>query len=325
MGAGSLVPGRPRATDWGGTLSSTQAARGMQAALTGLIVNLVMVIVKLLAGVAGHSYALIADAIESSTDVFSSLVVWGGLRITTRPADEDYPYGYGKAETIAAVAVSLMLLGAAAGIAVAAVGEIVTPHHGPAPFTLVVLAVVVVVKEVLSRRTLRLGRETGSTAVKADAWHHRSDALTSASAFIGIAIALWGGPGWESADDWAALVAAALIALNGVSLLRSTIPDLMDRMPDGPAVARIAAAAGGVGGVRALEKLRVRKLGMDYFVDLHVQADPSLSLHDAHVLSGKVKGAIRRAVPDVVGVLIHMEPFEERDGDKAPGHPPDSP
>jgi cation diffusion facilitator family transporter len=282
----------------------------MRAALTGLTVNMAMVIAKLLAGIAGHSYALIADAIESSTDVFSSLIVWGGLRITTRPADEDYPYGYGKAETIAAVAVSLMLLGAALGIAVAAVGEIVTPHHAPAPYTLVVLAVVVLVKEVLSRRVLRVARETGSTAVQADAWHHRSDALTSAAAFLGISVALWGGPGWESADDWAALAAAALIALNGALLLRSTIRDLMDRMPEGPIVAEIAAAAEGVEGVQAIEKLRVRKLGTEYFVDLHVQADPALSLRDAHILSGKVKGAIRSAVPGAAGVLIHMEPFE---------------
>src|SRR3954452_15265368 len=114
--------------------SVMRAALGMRAALTGLLVNAALVVVKLLAGILGHSYALVADAIESSTDIFSSLIVWGGLRITTRPADEDYPYGYGKAETLAAAVVSLMLLGAAIGIAVAAVGEIVTPHRPPAPF-----------------------------------------------------------------------------------------------------------------------------------------------------------------------------------------------
>lgn len=192
----------------------------MRAALTGLWVNAVLVVVKLMAGILGHSYALVADAIESSADIFSSLIVWAGLRITTRPADEDYPYGYGKAETLAAAVVSLMLIGAALGIAIAAVGEIVTPHHAPAPFTLVVIAVVVLVKEILSRKVLRVSQETGSTAVKADAWHHRSDALTSAAAFIGISVALWGGPGWEPADDWAALVAAGIIAFNGISLLR---------------------------------------------------------------------------------------------------------
>jgi cation diffusion facilitator family transporter len=288
----------------------SHAERGMLAAQTGLFVNIVLVIVKLLAGIAGHSSALVADAIESFTDIFSSLIVWGGLLITTRPADNEYPYGYGKAEALAAAIVSLMLLGAALGVAVGAIGEIMTPQHMPAPFTLAVIAAIIPVKEILFRRVLRIGSETGSTALKADAWHHRSDALTSAAALLGIGIALWGGPGWESADDWAALVAAFVIAFNGFYLLRPAIHDLMDRMPDRPITAHIAATALAVDGVRAIEKLRVRKVGVDYFVDLHVQADRSLPLLDAHNLSGKVKGAIRAALPEVAGVLIHMEPYE---------------
>ena len=288
----------------------SQIARGIKAALVGLLVNIVLVIIKLLAGIAGHSYALVADSIESSTDIFSSLVVWAGLRITTRPADEEYPYGYGKAESLTTAVVSLMLLGAAMGIAVAAVVEIVTPHHMPAPFTLVVNAVVVIVKEVLFRRVLRVSEETGSAAVKADAWHHRSDAITSAAAFVGISVALWGGPGWEAADDWASLVAAMVIALNGVRLLRPAIQDLMDHIPERPVVAQIELAASSAEGVRAIEKVRVRRLGTDYFVDLHVQADPRLSLSDVDILSGRVKGEIRSAVPRVVSVLIHMEPYE---------------
>ncbi len=275
----------------------SQTARGIKAALVGLLVNIVLVVAKLLAGIAGHSYALFADAIESSTDIFSSLVVWGGLRITTRRADAEYPYGYGRAESLAAAVVSLMLLGAAMGIAVAAVGEIITPHHMPAPFTLIVIAIVVLVKEVLFRGVLRVGDETGSTAVKADAWHHRSDAITSAAAFVGISIALWGGPGWEAADDWASLVAAVVIALNGLRLLRPAIQDLMDRMPERSVIDQIEISAKSVDGVRAIEKVRVRRLGIEYYVDLHVQADPALSLRDAHILSGKVKGAIRAAVP----------------------------
>jgi cation diffusion facilitator family transporter len=287
----------------------SDVSRGIKAARAGLLVNIVLVTVKLLAGIAGHSYALIADAIESFTDIFSSLIVWGGLRITTRPADEEYPYGYGKAEAVAAAVVSLMLLGAALGIAVASVGEIMSPHHLPAPFTLAVIAAVIPIKEILYRRVIRVGEETGSTALKADAWHHRSDALTSCAALVGIGVALWGGPGWESADAWAALLAACVIALNGLFLLRPAIHDLMDRMPDGPILAQIATVAQGVPGVRAIEKLRVRKVGTEYFVDLHVQADETMPLQDAHILSGKVKGAIRAAVPGVVGVLIHMEPY----------------
>jgi cation diffusion facilitator family transporter len=291
----------------------------MTAARTGLWVNIVLVIVKLVAAIAGHSYALFADAIESSVDIFSSVIVWGGLRITAKPADLEYPYGCGKAEALAAAIVSLMLLGAALGIAVAAAGEIMTPHHMPAPFTLVVAAAVIPIKEVLYRRVLRVGRETGSTAVQADAWHHRSDAIISLAALIGIGIARVGGPGWESADAWAALLAAAVIAVNGVLLLRPAVRDLMDRMPEGPVLDQIASIAQRVEGVRAIEKLRVRKVGMEYFVDLHVQADDTMPLQEAHILSGKVKGAIRTAVPDVAGVLIHMEPYQadEHEGARA--------
>jgi len=203
-----------------------------------------------------------------------------------------------------------MLLGAAAGIAVEAVREIRTPHHTPAPFTLVVLVLVVVVKELLFRRVVAVGQATASTAVKADAWHHRSDAITSAAAFIGISVALVGGPGWESADDWAALVAAGVIAVNAAALLRPAVHDLMDRSPGGDLLERISRAALTTPEVRAIEKLKVRKVGLGYYVDLHVQADPALSLHDAHILSGRVKSAIRAAVPEVLGVLIHMEPHE---------------
>jgi len=283
---------------------------GIQAAQMGLLVNALLVVTKLIAGIVGNSYALVADAIESSTDIFSSLVVLQGLRVASRPADSLHPYGYGRAEPLAAGVVALMLLAAAVCVAILAIREILTPHHAPAPFTLVVVGGVVVIKELLFRTVFRVGSETGSTAVKADAWHHRSDALTSAAAFIGISIALWGGPGWESADDWAALVAAAIIAVNGVRFLLAAKNDLMDRTPDSALLAQVEAAARSVDGVRATEKLRVRKLGVDYSIDLHVQADPGLSLHDAHIVGGKVKSAIRTALPAAKDVLIHMEPFE---------------
>ena len=153
-----------------------------------------MVVTKLLAGILGHSYALVADAIESSTDLFSSLVVWRGIQITGRSRpDADYPYGYGKAETLAAAAVALMLLGASVGVAAAAIHEIVTPHHVPAAWTLLVIAMVVVVKEWLFRKVAEVAREEHSLAVEADAWHHRSDAITSSAAFVGIAVAVLGG------------------------------------------------------------------------------------------------------------------------------------
>jgi cation diffusion facilitator family transporter len=289
-----------------------RSRRGVRAAQVGFLINTVLAAVKLVAGILGSSGALIADAVESIADVVSSLIVWGGLRIAARQADEEYPFGYGKAEPLAAAAVGVMLLGAAIGIALESVLEIQTPHHAPAPFTLAVLVGVILIKEVLFRRVLAVGAEVGSQAVRADAWHHRSDAITSTAAFIGIGIAVWKGPGWETADDWAALVASIVIAVNGLSILRPAVHDLMDRAPDPSLLERIAQAASGVHDVRAIEKLKVRRAGVGVYVDVHVQADPSLSLHDAHIVSGRVKGAIRAAAPSVLGVLVHMEPFEPR-------------
>jgi cation diffusion facilitator family transporter len=284
--------------------------RGIQLARTGLITNGVLALVKLLAGILGHSYALIADAVESVADIFSSLVVWGGLRLASRDADERYPFGYGKAESVSSAIVGLMLVGAALGIAIEAVREIMIPHHAPAPFTLAVLVLVVAIKETLFRRVSRGAEELGSQAVRADAWHHRADAITSAAAFIGISIALLGGPGWEMADDWAALLASTVILYNGVQIIRPALADLMDQSPEEAVFQAVESAAREVDGVLATEKLRIRKSGTKYLLELHVQANPALSLQDAHILSGKVKGRIRAAVPRVDNVLVHMEPFE---------------
>jgi len=203
---------------------------------------------------------------------------------------------------------------AALMIAVESVRQILTPHLTPRPFTLVVLVAVVLIKEVLFRRVIRVGADVGSTAVQADAWHHRSDAITSAAAFVGISVALIGGPGWEAADDWAALLASVIIVYNAIGVIRPATQDLMDRAPGEEMISRVAAAAAAVPGVSAIEKLKVRKAGMGYYVDLHVQADPAMPLHAAHVLSGMVKSAIREAVPEVTGALIHMEPYEADGG-----------
>jgi cation diffusion facilitator family transporter len=286
-------------------------ARGIRSAQAGLLVNACLAVIKIITGVLGNSYALVADGIESTADIISSTIVWRGLRIAARDPDSDYPFGYGKAETLAAATVALMLIGAAIAISIEAVREIVTPHHTPAPFTLAVLVLVVLVKEVLFRKVYAVGTEVGSDAVRADAWHHRSDAITSGAAFIGISVAIGGGEGWESADDWAALVAAAVIAWNGKRLLRPAVAGLMDRSAEPEIRARILDIASAVDDVRAVEKVIVRRAGTDYFADLHVHADPGMSLRDAHVVSGKVKSAIRAQLPNVRGVLVHMEPSEE--------------
>ena len=292
------------------------ARRGMRAARVGMVVNAALAAVKLVAGVVGHSYALVADAVESIADIFASLVVWGGIAVAARPADADHPYGHGKAEPLAAAAVSLMLLAAAVGIVFEALREIRTPHQVPAPWTLAVLVAVMLVKWSLSRRVHAVGAATGSSAVQADAAHHLSDAITSGAAFVGISVALvgthlTGRPGWAAADDWAALLAAGVVAFNGVSMVRSALHDLMDRMPGPDVVEPVRQAAAGVPGVRAVEKLAVRRTGTTYQVSIHAQADAGTRLDDAHVLSGMVKSAIRAAVPRVDAVLVHMEPYDD--------------
>ncbi len=283
--------------------------RGVRSAQLGMVTNAALALIKLIAGVVGNSYALIADAVESSADIFSSLIVWGGLRIASRDPDDDYPFGYGKAETVASATVSLMLIGAAIGIAVEAAREIRTPHHAPAPWTLVVLVGVVVVKTLLARRVDSVGSEVGSIAVKADAWHHLSDAITSAAAFIGISIAVWKGAGWESADDWAAVVASVVIFYNGASMLRTSLQDLMDRHPGEDVAYAVRQVAERVPGVSCIEKLLVRRSGISYHVEIHVQADPNLTLAAAHDLGHLVKNTIRAEQPRVRGVMVHMEPY----------------
>lgn len=295
------------------TPAVVDAQASQRLAQVGLAINALLAIIKLVAGLLGNAYALVADAIESGTDMVGSLVVWSGLRIASRDPDERYPFGYGRAEALAGAVVAVLMLGAAAGIAIEAISEIRTPHHAPAPWTLGVLAAVIVVKEVLAKKVLHASEASGSTAVAADGWHHRADAITSAAAFIGVTVAIVGGPGWEPADDWAALVAAGIIVINGTLLLRTACSDLMDRAPAPVIHDQISVAALSTSGVRAIEKLKIRKTGTAFYVDIHVQADPAMSLHDAHILSGRVKSAIRQRIPAAAGVLIHMEPFEPRE------------
>lgn len=287
-----------------------QVPQSERLAQLGLVINAGLAVIKLMAGLLGNSYALVADAVESSTDMVGSLVVWSGLRIASRAPDDRYPFGYGRAEALAAATVSTIMLGAAMGIAIEAIAEIRTPHDAPAWWTLLVLAMVIVVKELLAKRVMAISMASGSVVVAADAWHHRADAISSGAAFIGITVALIGGPGWEPADDWAALVAAGVILLNGGVLLRTALRDLMDRAPAPAILVTVSEAALTTPGVLAIEKLKIRKSGTAFYVDIHVQADPALSLHDAHILSGMVKTAIRQRVPAAMGVLIHMEPFK---------------
>jgi cation diffusion facilitator family transporter len=293
----------PNANTPSGNLQS-----GARVALLGMAANVVLATAKIFAGAIGHSYVLIADGIESALDIGGSAIIWGGLKFAARPADETHPYGHGKAEPVAAIIVSLGVLAAALVIAARSVHEIFQPHHAPEPFTLVVLVVVVAIKELLFRMVNRLGRNANSTAIQTDAWHHRTDAFTSIAAFIGISIALLGGPRWQSADAWAALFACVLIGANGWRLFYPALREVLDTAPRGEIVEQVRTTAAQVPGVREIDKCFVRKMGLEFYVDLHIGVDQNMTVRDGHEVAHDVKDAIRRAHPGIADVLVHIEP-----------------
>ncbi len=277
----------------------------------GIGLNLVLAIVKFTGGVLGNTYALVADAAESTLDVFSSALVWAGLRVAARPPDADHPYGHGKAEPLSALAVALFIFAMAAWVAVHAVREIVTPHRGPQWWTLPLLAGVIVAKVLFSRRLAVAGEEVGSTALGVEAQHHWSDAVTSAAAFVGIAIALAGGPGWEAADDWAALFACVVIAFNGVGIVSKALGDVMDTAVPASFENELRTIALAVPGVGALDKVRVRKSGLSYLVDIQVRVDGEMSVRCGHDIAHAVKDALIGSVPHRISdVTVHVEPLK---------------
>lgn len=294
-----------------GHTAAELASQGQGSTLLGIAFNLLLAIVKTTAGVVGHSSALVADGIESVSDFLSSIVVFYGLQLAAKPRDEDHPYGHGKAEPLAALAVGVGLGAAAVTIAVQSVHEILTPHPAPAPFTLMVLAGVLIVKESLFQYVMRVGKSIESTAVQIDAWHHRSDAITSALAFIGISIALIGGEGWQKADAWAALVASVVIVYNAYSQLKPALAELSDIAPPKTVEEQVRAVAATVPGVEGLEKCFVRKMGFEFYVDLHVLVDGDRPVKEGHKIAHAVEDAILAAYPRMADVLVHIEPTRE--------------
>ena len=290
-------------------MSTARLQRSLRATFLGLASNVTLTVAKFLAGFFGHSQALIADAVESLADIFSSIVVWRGLVVAETPPDDDHPYGHGKAEPIAAAVVSAMLLLAAGMIAFHSLSGILEPRVAPSAWTLIILVVVIAVKEMLFRFVLRESETVSSSAVETDAWHHRSDAITSAAAFLGISISLAGGKGYASADNWAALAAACVIAWNGWRLLRPALNELMDRSPDRELIRKIRMVAGTIHGVGAVEKCFVRKMGWQFFVDMHVEVDPQMTVENSHRISHEVKDRVRAEIPSVRDVLVHIEPL----------------
>jgi cation diffusion facilitator family transporter len=285
------------------------ATRGHKPVLVGIAINAILAAIKIGGGILGSSFALIADGLESFADIFSSVIVYAGIRYSTKPRDENHPYGHGKFEPMAAAVVGLALVGAGFTIAIESIREILHPHKAPAAFTLVILAAVVLVKETLFRYGLRVASDIESLALRADAWHHRSDAITSVFAFIGISTAIWMGPGWESADDWAALAASGIILFNAYHQLHPALHELSDAAPPDELEQLVRKSALDVEGVRALEKCYVRKMGFEYFVDLHVEVDGELPVREGHRIAHAVQDAILHENPRVAQVLVHIEPY----------------
>jgi len=275
----------------------------------GIVVSVILIFVKGISGHFGHSYALIADATESGADILSSGLLWLGLRIAIKEPDNDHPYGHGKAEPLAAVAVALFLIAAAIWIAYNAINLINTPHQLPKRFTLWILLLVIAIKEGMYRYVLNVGKKINSQAVKADAHHHRSDAITSIAAFIGISIALIGGKGYEGADDWAALAASALIFYNAIVILRPALSEIMDAAPSNEIVAKVKEIAASVPHVKGIEKCFVRKMGFDYYVDIHIEVDGQLSVAEGHRIAHLVKDTLLESNLRVTNVLVHIEAF----------------
>ena len=280
--------------------------QAINTALLSMVGNALLALIKGLTGIFGNSYALIADAIESTTDVFSSMLVLLGLKYSTKPADDNHPYGHGRAEPLLTFVVVGFLVISAAFIAYESIRHIKTPHKVPESYTLVVLGLIVIIKELFYRFVLHKSNKTG----KADAWHHRSDAITSLMAFVGISIAIFMGEGYETADDWAALFASALIVYNAYLIFRPALGEIMDEHLYDDVILQIRRVSEAVEGVRYTEKCFVRKTGMTFLVDLHLTVDGAISVFEGHEISHHVKDAIRDKLPEVADVLIHIEPEE---------------
>jgi cation diffusion facilitator family transporter len=285
--------------------NSDKAIKTTYVSITG---NSLLAIIKGFAGIYGNSYALIADAIESTTDIFASILVLFGLKYAAKPADENHPYGHGKAEPLITFAVVGFLVVSATIIFIESVHNIIQPDPTPKPFTLFVLGGIIIFKELSYRFVNKKSQETNSTSLKADAWHHRSDAITSLMAFIGISVAIFFGKGFETADDWAALLASFFIVYNAYLIFRPALGEIMDEHLHDDLVAEIRLICSQIPEVIATEKCYVRKMGMQYIVDLHVIVKKDLSVFEGHHIAHTVKDRLKEAIPDIADALIHIEP-----------------
>lgn len=286
----------------------TNGKRARRTILMSLFGNIALVFVKLITGFVGNSFALIADAIESAGDVFSSFIIYLGLRVSDKPSDKEHPFGHGKVEPIISFLVVLFLIISAGFIAYQAISNIQSPQKMPSPYTLIVLAGVIIYKELLYQFVNKKSKQTDSTSLKADAWHHRSDAVTSLAAFIGISLALLLGEGYEHIDDWAALVASVIIIVNAYFVFRPALGELLDEQNHDALIDEVREFSEKVPGVIDTEKCFIRKFGMRYVVDIHVRVSANLTVAEGHTIGHDVQSTVRKNFPQIEHVFTHVEP-----------------
>ncbi|GAA4758252.1 MULTISPECIES: cation diffusion facilitator family transporter [Flavobacterium] len=291
-------------------MAATHEETAIKTTYFSIIGNASLAVIKGIAGLFGNSYALIADAIESTTDIFSSLLVLFGLKYANKPADKNHPYGHGRAEPLITFLVVGFLITSATIIAYESIKNIGTPHELPKVWTLFVVIPLIIWKEISFQLVMKKAKETNSSSLKADAWHHRSDAITSIAALIGISIALYFGKGYETADDWAALFASGFILYNSYLIFRPALGEIMDEHLYDDLIDDIRKISLTVNGIFGTEKCFIRKAGMKYHVDLHAIVDANISVKQGHEIAHDLKDTLRYEIPQLGHVLIHIEPNE---------------
>lgn len=292
-------------------MSESNFIRAKKSVSISIFGNLILSIIKIFSGVIGNSNALVADGIESLTDFISSILVFFGIKYANKPADKDHPYGHGKAEPLMTFLIVILMVIAAGLIIYQSILNIQISREAPQHFTLYILGFIIIFKEFLFQYISKTGKKTKSTILIADAWHHRSDAITSLAAFIGIALAIFMGKGWESADDWAAIIGGIIILYNAYKIFRPALSEIMDEHMYDDFIYQIRKTSNEVEGVKDTEKCFIRKHGMSFIVDLHLIVSGEISVKKGHEISHNVKDKLIKKHPEISDVLIHIEPFDK--------------
>ncbi len=288
---------------------SSSDAGGRKVTLIGALVNIVLIGLKLLAGIFGKSNALIADAVHSISDLFTDVVVLIGIWRGRRPPDDRHPFGHGRIEALFTAIVGISLIATALYLGFQAARDIYLHHESSAPNVLAIIGagVSIVLKEVLYQYTVMAGRRMKSQLVVANAWHHRSDALSSVAVLAGVSLAQIK-PSWHIFDAFAALLVSFFILKVGLDILGNTFRELSDAAPDPETMDSIRQCALSTGGVMAVHDLRVRTSGGLHQIEIHIVVDASLTVKEGHGIAKEVEACLSNDIDDVGRTIVHVDP-----------------